>query len=236
MGLGFIFLAGSFAIPFLIPSESAKFLSETTTPFLSISSFLIVVAAVLMQKNELELQRKEIKETRKEFKQQNDTLSHQRFEHTFFNMISLHNDIVENIAVPISTHRESGRRSIVIIYNKFKKNCTEDIRKQGVDAVVQKYCYIFNAYQAEIGHYFRNLYRIIKFIDETTDIDHEEKSNYIGIIKAQLSSYELVLLFYNCLSKYGNEKFLPLIRKYNLLDNINPELLIEKDHMEQIIN
>ena len=43
------------------------------------------------------LQSQELKETRHEFKQQNRTLIFQRFENTFFNLISVHHQIVDSI-------------------------------------------------------------------------------------------------------------------------------------------
>jgi|AntRauTorckE6833_2_1112554.scaffolds.fasta_scaffold11005_4 hypothetical protein len=42
------------------------------------------------------------------------------------------------------------------------------------------------------------------------------------------TSYELTLLFYNCLSDLGFEKFKPLVEKYALLKNISYSLLIDK--------
>jgi hypothetical protein len=74
------------------------------------------------------------------------------------------------------------------------------------------------------------MYRIVKFINESENSE-AEKSNYVGILKAQLSSYELVLLLYNGLSDHG-EKFYKLIRQYNLLDNINIDLLPAKGDIE----
>lgn len=69
-------------------------------------------------------------------------------------------------------------------------------------------------------HYFRHLYRIVKFVDTTPFLpknDFETRYNYIGILRAQLSRNELIFLFYNGLSCYGNEKFKELIEKYSIL-------------------
>ena len=45
------------------------------------------------------------------------------------------------------------------------------------------------------------------------------------VIRAQLSSYELLLLFYNCHSSLGKKKFSPLIVKYALLENMSQDNL-----------
>ena len=78
-----------------------------------------------------------------------------------------------------------------------------------------------------LDHYFRNLYRIIKFVDESPLLlDIHERYQYTSIVRGQLSRYELLWLFYNGLSVYGNDKFKPLIEKYALLKNIRVELLV----------
>ena len=81
----------------------------------------------------------------------------------------------------------------------------------------------------KLDHYFRYLYRIIRFIDEAKFLDNntgfiDERYKYIGILRATLSPYELVFLFYNGLSEYGNEKVKPLIEKYSILKNIRSDL------------
>ena len=45
------------------------------------------------------LQRKELKETRDEFVQQNHTLKQQRFENTFFNLLSNHNSLIDKMQI-----------------------------------------------------------------------------------------------------------------------------------------
>ena len=82
-------------------------------------------------------------------------------------------------------------------------------------------------HQADTGHYFRNLYNIMKFIKNSTITN---KKLYTNIIRAQLSSYELVLLFYNCLSEVGNQKFKPLVEEFALLKNMDFKDLIDPEH------
>lgn len=56
-----------------------------------------IIFTILLQKKELGYQRDELRETRKEFVIQNKTLKTQRFENTFFNLLSIHNTIVSSI-------------------------------------------------------------------------------------------------------------------------------------------
>ncbi len=83
-------------------------------------------------------------------------------------------------------------------------------------------------------HYFRHLYRIIKFIDKNKALNDKEKYAYISIVRATLSRFELVWLYYNCLFGVGKPKFKPLIEKYALLKNLRDEFLtISKDVIEK---
>lgn len=77
-------------------------------------------------------------------------------------------------------------------------------------------------------HYFRLLYRILKYVDESKLIsDYDEKYEYTAMLRAMLSRYELVWLYYNGLSPYGEEKLKPLIEKYAMLKNLRDELLVK---------
>jgi len=75
-----------------------------------------------------------------------------------------------------------------------------------------------------LDHYFRHLYRIFKFIYEAdkTLISNDKKYEYASIVRATLSQYELVLLFYN---GFSHPRFKELIEEYALLNNLRPELL-----------
>ena len=90
-------------------------------------------------------------------------------------------------------------------------------------------CYedFYKRYQHDLGHYFRNLYHIIKFVDETdalkssdASVEHKGRRRYTSLARAQLSVYELGLLFYNGLGSEGR-KFKPLIERYGLLENLH---------------
>lgn len=74
-------------------------------------------------------------------------------------------------------------------------------------------------------HYFRHLYRIVKFVDDTCFLDDNQKYEYLGVLRATLSRYELVWLYYNCLYGAGKYKFKPLVEKYALLKNLRDNLL-----------
>ncbi|MCM1142135.1 MAG: putative phage abortive infection protein, partial [Muribaculum sp.] len=76
-------------------------------------------------------------------------------------------------------------------------------------------------------HYFRHLYRILKFVAESPLINKEEdRYEYACMVRATLSRYELIWLYYNALSCYGRDKFKPLIERFTILKNLREEMLV----------
>ena len=47
----------------------------------------------------------------------------------------------------------------------------------------------------------------------------------VRTIRSQLSTHELMLLYYNCISRIGKRNFKALVEQYEMLDNLNPRLL-----------
>jgi len=78
------------------------------------------------------------------------------------------------------------------------------------------YSKLWTAYESEFAHYFRSLYNIFKFIENSKT---ENKKFYTNIVRAQLSGQELLIIFYNCIDQ-ENSKFIELIERYALLKHI----------------
>ena len=64
-------------------------------------------------------------------------------------------------------------------------------------------------------------------------IEDSERYDYACIIRSQLSDYELVMMFYNCLTANGRDKFKPLIEKYAVFNNLRLELLAKVNDKEE---
>lgn len=193
-----------------------------------------MIVTFFFQRYELKLQRKELQDQRKEFERQNQTLGLQRFENTFFNMLQLQQEIVAGLEYkpyyllrpnrPIEPYR--GRE---VFKRLFEGVVKPKIENEGIVS----YNKIYDI--SILDHYFRHLYTILNYIDKSPDIARltnqaeediiAKKYEYTKILRATLSRYELVLLFYNGLSLFGKEKLKPLIEKYSMLNNINEDLL-----------
>ena len=98
-----------------------------------------------------------------------------------------------------------------------------------LEFTIERYQNLYDGLQGDLGHYFRNLYHLIKFVDESQDIENEFKKNYTTLVRAQLSAYEQALLFYNCIHPHSEEFYL-LIEKYSLFHNLNEEILLDPSH------
>ncbi|MFY8181422.1 MAG: putative phage abortive infection protein [Flavobacterium sp.] len=89
---------------------------------------------------------------------------------------------------------------------------------------------IFKGYASQLAHYYRHLYQTVKFVvfQPEIKITYEEKRNYLRILRAQLSSTEQTLLFYNWYSDFGRQwenesnKF---FTDYRMIHNLYNDLL-----------
>ena len=85
---------------------------------------------------------------------------------------------------------------------------------------------IHDKHEQVVGHYYRNFYRILKYVKASGDIPDEKKKDYTGILRAQLSSDELFVMYYSSLYIEG-EKLRPFLEEYSMFDNLRPRKLIK---------
>ena len=191
-------------------------------------AFAGLIYTILLQRRELGLQRDELRLTRTEttrqadqLAKQSDTFDQQQFDSTFFQLVQLHASILSGIELPnVGSFRQAGRGAFV----QFKAELGQalpEFRTRGTHrkvAVQQAYERISAPGRTSLGHYFRNLYHIIKFVDGSRRTDAEKKQ-YTSFVRAQLSENETVVLFFNAqLARAA--KFQPLIEKYALLEHL----------------
>lgn len=216
---------------------------------ISAFAFAGMIVTFVLQRYELKLQRHELSAQRKEFHQQNDTLRMQRFENTFFHMLELQQEIVNELnisdikkvnvvedaedyngrlakQVPVMQEIK-GRNLFFYAFAQSVHTIGEDVRVNGMSEVLQQvgikayYDYYTPTY---FDHYFRHFYTILKFINTNDWLGYKKQYQYASFLRATLSRYELVWLFYNGLT-LGKRKLKPLIEKYTMLNNLRPELL-----------
>lgn len=199
-------------------------------------AFATLIYTTWMQREELALQREELAATRDELqgqkeqlRQQSATFALQQFENTFFSLLRTHGEIVNAMDLVNENGRLTKSRDCFRVWHKRLSglHAAHAVYPPGPEQTLVTvqgiYGRFYKAHQAEIGHYFRHLYHIIKFVKLSPVAN---KKQYTSLVRAQLSSYEHVLLFYNCLSDMGYEKFKPLVEEFALLENMPQDLLL----------
>lgn len=186
-------------------------------PFVAIAAAILTFLAFWVQFKANEQQRKDI--------------ALERFESNLFQLIQVQEEITNNLQFSACDGNDKlhnanipGRQVFRAIYEEKTHpfwGVKEGIAKKGITSYEE---------DKDIGaldHYFRHLYRVFKYIDEAPIFENDEKKkyDYTCIMRASLSQYELIMLFYNCLSSNGREKFKPLIEKYAIFNNLRVELL-----------
>lgn len=234
-----------------------SFISGAVGVLWSLVSVVLFYLTLRLQRKELGLQREELEMTREELKGQKDALeiankfaALQQFDNKFFQLINLHQEIKNNIKIGAPTNYldfamdvTSGIEFFSKIATLISKNFldTEEIKQHryglgfNEDKLIKLYSRAYHYYKSILGHYFRNLYLLVRIVHENSLLTDEQKKDYIKILRSQLSQYELVLLAYNGFSSNGNN-FIQLIELYELIKNIDFELFTNAGTKPKIVN
>ncbi|MGC8230987.1 putative phage abortive infection protein [Pseudobacillus badius] len=218
------------------------FLGGSTIGLLSIASIFFIIHTIRIQSTELSLQREELTLTRNELEKTREVheLSHntmikQQFENTFFNMLSLHNEIVNSIHFveggTIYNGRAIFKRLIQYMENKLKRIDESPNKNHQFGRLVnleEAVSTTAKDFSENTSHYFKNLYTLLMFLDQEEALSQNEKDKYSEIIKSQLSPYELVYLMYLSF-RTENITFLELTKKYNFFYEVDKDLLLRHD-------
>jgi hypothetical protein len=92
-------------------------------------------------------------------------------------------------------------------------------------AAKRKFGYLpFEGHQSRLGHYYRHLYQMIRYVDDQPASLGINKYEYAKTIRAQLSTHEQALLLINSLSPIGQNWWMKnLIENTRLVQNIPRE-------------
>ena len=207
-------------------------------PIVAMIAAYLTFIAFWVQKQANEAQRQDIKV--------------ERFNSNFYNLLNIHEQITSALEVDtyetlngnINHRTYRGREVFHYAYcGAYEYDKDDSFIGYGIKGRIKERG--LGSYEASeiptyFDHYFRNMYRIIKYVDETEVFDDlpqleidKKKYEYVAMLRSTLSRYELVLLFYNTLSEYGRAKFKPLVEKYALLNNIRLELLVDPEDVKQ---
>lgn len=221
------------------------------------------VSALNQQIEEFELQREELSETRKVFQEQSETLKIQRFENTFFQLLNLHHELIDklNFNRPENFGGTKLLEKRAVLYKAFEdlefklkqSNKIWEENRFGEDVIMENPPetikiaeermtkayreFHFGDYKQILNHYFRNVYHIFKFIYLSELIENSKKQFYASIVRAQLSSDELYLIFYNSMQNgLGYPNFSFLINEFDLMQNFDFRIIKRLPFHKDIYN
>jgi hypothetical protein len=229
--ISIVALVAWFLAPYWVPQgHSDQF--EALSALFNGLAFAGLIAAIFLQRKDLKLQTQELAKTNEQLKiqanaleDQAEALNKQNFESTFFHMIQLHHSIVDGMRSYDHRAREKvGRLVFELLIQGLRQ------KAQGGD---------YEAHQAAIkegvrsnslivDHYVTNFYCMLQYVDSST-VEH---TLYVRIIKAQLSTWELFILFYATF--FGTGEWIELASRHLLFDGIDSQRLVrgEEDLVE----
>jgi hypothetical protein len=207
VAVGFVFLVYGFVhLPPTADNLDAlgSYLQGAVGSFWALAGLILIYVAFLGQKLQLHYQQEELEATREELRgqkqqleAQNMTFKRQNFETTFFHLLHLHGSLVTSFEMEHSAWSPSlgsHKTRTATARNCFAK--WHDSLKQGYQRhktakmkaneaisepvlIAMGYNELYSRHEAELGHYFRNLYQIIKFV-KTSDVP--DKKTYTSVL------------------------------------------------------
>lgn len=202
--------------------EFGDFFGGVLNPILTFLMFLGLLITIVMQKTELALARREFSRTADALAEQSESGKQQILENTFFNMLKIHNENIDSLvfnnsvlccAINTNNADTSGRAVFGSIVSWiYEENHPEKS--------LENYSKFQDTENHIVGHYFRGLFQILKFINDSSCSD-ELKFKYARILRAQLSTNELSILFFNCICKSVDAgQFRILLIKFKMLEHM----------------
>lgn len=217
---------------YAIWGQFGDYIGGTLNPIIGMATIVFLIISILFQRIELANAMIE-----------NEKTSHstriQRFESIFFSLLDLHHKLISSIKIDTNiafTQGQKLQQAIKERHNILKQSVNLEGRETfnfvinmifkdsaSFQESVSTYKIIQNDHNEIFGHYFRNLFQAMKAIDDfSTDSKFTfDREKYSSILRAQLSSNELILLFLNCLDGMVDDgQFKNLVIEYKLLEHI----------------
>jgi len=221
-------------------SQFGDFVGGTLGSIWALVGVLLFYVALKEQRRDFREQRNEQVENRKLFRLQQSTLEAQKFEQTFFNLLNLHHVIVGSIDLrkerrvkksyrpeEVDKWVETGRdcffsfyKGLKNIYNNMSKN------DKSLDVAGKAYDRYYQKHHSDLDSYIRNVKSILDFL--LLNRDNVDIGFYKSHFLAQLSTYEVIVLFYSLASEkssgYKSHVEIDFFRE------INKDLLFHSSH------
>lgn len=148
-----------------------------------------------LQREEFRLQRDEVAKTNKALDEQVKTANIQRFENTFFQLVSMHQEILNDVDTGSSTNLK-GRLYIAELSKRALKAATKDSSgRKTITSAREKFVQFLTKETPTALTYYAHVVNVIKFIHDSNVLSVEEKDRYMKFYKALISLEELKTIY-----------------------------------------
>lgn len=213
--------------------------------FFTIAGTAVVFLAFLKQQEEIENQSSEFKRLAKHQEIQD-------FENNFYQLLNTYFHTLDSISYRSSINKKSKDKEEEYFFEHKSREALRylfeyEFKPKVIDKLIVPYCdnprESFNLYYENflvsgldrLGHYFRVVFHILKVINQNRLLFPDEGKFYSNILRAQLSSHEIIFLFFNGISerayfgKTDKITFEFLINKYAFLEHLSISKYISDD-------
>lgn len=168
--------------------------------------FAGLLVTIFLQREDLKLTRRELSETREEIKNQSQTFRQQQFEESFYRILSLYKDNLDQISLRVeqgSDARIEGVDALISKQRKFEDKCKSELPSNfpinGTPEEKDDYAYqlyrLCNASLPRQARYMETLNTILEIVTHHC-FEVERKEYYFNILSSQLTTHEAKYIFY----------------------------------------
>jgi hypothetical protein len=236
--------------------QIGDFIGGVLNPLLSFCALVAVLYNVSLQREELSLARKDAKEAQLIQVKQSSIFETQNFESVFFRLLDVHSRLASSAKVGSESTSKFGSDAFsfaVLRYFPTDFLTIEIFSKEEKLEILGEGCRKFlEEHNGSFGHYFRNIYQIMKYIDglgrssmstggkamvgmevRRTLRLYRKQRDYANMLRAQLSRDEVACLFMNCLTPqgYGLKYY---VEKYSLLKTLDLSMICENKDIKDL--
>lgn len=173
------------------------------------------------------------------YSEQKRQTEQQQFEQTFFHLLDNFINLREHLKN--EEERSEGLAYLhsvrLLIEKDIDRVCKEKDSFNVLNNVATRnkieevYKTAFISESDQLGHYFRSLYHLLKYIEEHCPKDVKKKM-YFDLVQAQMNTDELYLTCLNGISSYGRKKLRPLLNDSSFLENL---AIDENESIRQLV-
>ncbi|MBT1712437.1 hypothetical protein KK062_29620 [Fulvivirgaceae bacterium PWU5] len=251
VGLSFLFAIYPliwFDIKALKYNEYGDYVGGPVAAFLTLGSMFFIYITYLSQRYQVLLQQNEIRENL------NQNYSSQ-FEARFFQLLHLH---ASNVSLMDYRNRKGevlsvGRDCFRTYYKKFEKAILR-VRKRefrklyslsndvvlnlseyesieiALEDVLDEFTFVYTKFQSDLDPYYRSMEHLIGYTHQS-ELQEKQKEEFFEILRAQLSTYELVFVYYfiHLGGEFSGRQLSKLAKSYNLVRDVDEVDLFHGD-------